>query len=111
MGAIVTFDPETVRGREVHLVQGMSGIPGLTQQGWDLVGVVCTDQGEATYVLSRPRRTTKIETAANRIRLAQAYAAGASAREAWAKEHGKEKTPFDRVAMGEDYAKRVEREE
>jgi hypothetical protein len=108
MGAIVTFDPETVRGREVHLVQGMSGIPGLTQQGWDLVGVVCTDQGEATYVLSRPRRTTEQQVKDLRLIRAKAYGAGASAREAWAKEHGKEKTPFDRVAMGEDYAKREE---
>jgi hypothetical protein len=75
--ALVQFEPEAVRGREVKFVDGVPDVESLTShsQGWDLVAVVVLE-GTPHYLLTRGRRLPAKTLDARRQRCAEIYREG-----------------------------------
>jgi hypothetical protein len=93
--ALVQFDPELVRGREVRFVTHVGEVPhevealtlfGADARPWDLVGLLVLSEGTWVSMFSRPRlspnvRGTKDVTWMDlRGALAEAFLAGALSR-------------------------------
>jgi hypothetical protein len=107
MGTIVLFEPESIRGRVVQLLDDDVTLQTLTTDGWECIGIAVADSGHQRFILARPRALPLARIKLVRRLLGIAFAEGAKAASAWIKLKSP-RPDFDPVEAGEKYATAVE---